>query len=231
MEILHCGGKLIVNNESILKNTNITGRLNITGNSTITGNLNLGILNMSGDIVPLSNNSYSLGTSNNRFKDLYLSSSTLFIGSQSISTSSDGIEFSKVNLPKATNSSLGGVKIGSGLLVDGDGVISVGGSGLSKWNTSNNDIYYNTGNVGIGVSNPSVKLDVNGSIKVNENMNISGSTLVNNDIIPLTDNSINIGSINNQYKGDLFKTFISVTKFIMVRIIVHQFLSIIIIFL
>ena len=61
--------------------------LNITGNSTITGNLNLGVLNMSGDIVPLNNNSHSLGTPNDRFKELYLSAGTLHIGTEKLSAS------------------------------------------------------------------------------------------------------------------------------------------------
>jgi len=41
---------------------------------------------------------------------------------------------------------------------------------FSQWTTSNNDIYYNTGNVGIGKTNPSAtyKLDVSGNINANK---------------------------------------------------------------
>jgi hypothetical protein len=43
----------------------------------------------------------------------------------------------------------------------------------SQWTTSVNDIYYTTGNVGIGKTNPTYKLDVSGNINAEGSINIS----------------------------------------------------------
>ena len=61
-------------------------------------------------------------------------------------------------------------------------ILSSTGSGLSwidsntasQWTTSSNDIYYNTGNVGIGDSSPSYKLDVTGDINLTGSLRING---------------------------------------------------------
>ena len=56
-----------------------TGNLTVGGNIAVTGN-----------IVPSANVTYSLGTSGNRFKDIYLSGQTQYIGGSVIGEDSDG---------------------------------------------------------------------------------------------------------------------------------------------
>jgi hypothetical protein len=56
-----------------------TGNLTVGGNIAVTGN-----------IVPSANVTYSLGTSGNRFKDIYLSGQTQYIGGSVIGEGSDG---------------------------------------------------------------------------------------------------------------------------------------------
>ena len=66
-----------------------------------------------GHVIPDQNSVYDLGSNANKFKDLYLSGSTIFLGDASITSTG-----SVVNLP--AGSTVNGVLIGSG---SGDGVI------------------------------------------------------------------------------------------------------------
>jgi hypothetical protein len=48
------------------------------------------------------------------------------------------------------------------------------GSGGSQWTTSGSNIYFNSGNVGIGTASPDTKLEVNGNLTVDNNIGIGG---------------------------------------------------------
>lgn len=114
------------------------GIINITSNLTITGH-----------IIPNSNITYDLGTSNLRFKDLYLSGNTIIFGDARITTSSNG-----------------------GIVVtNSNGVISdstVAQITLSNYGST--AIYTSNNNIGIGTSNPLSALDVVGSLRLSSNV-------------------------------------------------------------
>ena len=70
---------------SITPSTGAFTTLSTTGNLTVGGNIAI-----TGNIVPSANVTYSLGTLNNRFKDLYLSGSTIYAGGYTISEETSG---------------------------------------------------------------------------------------------------------------------------------------------
>jgi hypothetical protein len=100
-------GNLIgnVSNANIISANLLTGRLttnaqpNITSVGTLTG------LNVAGNIIPGANNQYNLGTSANRWKDLYLSGNTIYLGNASVQANATAIIFTN---PDGSNYVLGG---------------------------------------------------------------------------------------------------------------------------
>jgi len=83
-------------NFAIGANATATGAfttLSTSGNATIVGNIAI-----TGNIVPSANVTYSLGTSANRFKDLWLSGSTMYLGGFTLSEEASGnVNFTSAN--------------------------------------------------------------------------------------------------------------------------------------
>ena len=93
-------------------NANISGRISVTGNANVgnlysTGLANVGNLRVTSrvqsNLVPSSDETFDLGSSSLKWKDLYLSGTTITLGTQTISANTNGINISG-NLYLPTNS-------------------------------------------------------------------------------------------------------------------------------
>jgi len=80
--------------------TGILGFLGSSGGGGVVGNLYVaGQTVVNGNIIPAANVTYSLGAPNSRFKDLYLSGNTIYLGNQTFS-SSDILPFNLTIAPE-----------------------------------------------------------------------------------------------------------------------------------
>ena len=85
------------------------------------------------------------------------------------------------------------------------------GGGTSQWTTASPNIYYNTGNVGIGTTTPGYKLDVAGSINTT-GVNVNGSPITSSQwttsgtTINYSAGNVGVGTATPGYKLDVAGT-------------------------
>jgi hypothetical protein len=139
------------------------------------GVLDLGSVNKS--IVPAENEVYDLGTSNLRWRDLYLSGDTLFIGSIAMSVNSNTNQVSFKPVRNDTDSNNQGEDL------EQDQVLAtrpndVASNAIAFWNAASNQLGFNetvvidrdTGHVGIGTS----VVDATAHLAVAGNVHLTG---------------------------------------------------------
>jgi len=140
-------------------NTGFTFNIN-SGNVDIPGNVN-----PTGNIIPSGNVTYDLGTATNRWKDIYLSGSSIYLGSSTMEEDSNG----------------------NVIITNGDGGQFVF-SGTADWNSYAID--NGTSNVSIDSPNGSVTMGVGGTADV-FTMASTGVLTTTGNVVPLgikTDN-------------------------------------------
>ena len=131
-------------------------------------NSNLNLTAVSSDIIPTANITYDIGTTSNRFRDLYLANSTIYLGSAEISSAG-------ANLVLPSNVSIGNANITSsgGVLAFPAGT-TIGGSSPEMPKISNVQITSNSYTV-----LDDTAIDVNGGyFIVNGSGFVSGATVI-----------------------------------------------------
>jgi hypothetical protein len=168
--------------ENVVTNANvgigITGepseRLHVEGNILVKGN-----------VVPAENETYDLGTSTSAFRDLYLSGDTIFLGNTKIT--SDPVTGSVTFLDKDSNE-----------------VKEIVSENTQNISVQDGNTIFESGNVGIGVTNPADKLVVGGNARIDGNLTVNGTqTVINTNVeetsrIEVTNNGTGPAIIVNQ---------------------------------
>jgi hypothetical protein len=196
--------------------------LDVSGNMTITGNTTI-----CGSLVTSDSVSLNLGNTN----AVYSFGSNALV----IDTFTNRVGIGKTN-PSVLLDISGNTTICGTLYVSNINGNDLGtGSIATQWTTSNSNIFYRTGNVGIGKSNPTVVLDVSGSSAVSGNvaigkssasssLDVSGNAVVSGNltvdsttlVVDASNNRVGIGLANPSvaldvngtvmYSGGIIKT-------------------------
>jgi len=123
-------------NVSITSNGTKTWTFDTVGNTTLPGNMLI-----SGNIIPSSNITYDLGSNTNRFRDLYLANTTIYLGEQQISANANNVTFTGVIT--GNGSGLTGVNLVSSANYSNfsGNLVVTGNEGNISVKTSNTGIY------------------------------------------------------------------------------------------
>jgi len=166
-----------------------TGLTTINSNKLLVGNGTSQIIQPSNLHWDNTNNRLGICTSNpNSALDVSGNISVLgtFIGSGSTLTNLNTSNVSSGTL-SALYGGTGCTSINTTHFDTLENILKIKDSVVSKWTTSSTSIYYNTGNIGVGITNPIGKLDISqNSTNVAFKVNQIGS----GDLIDLQDNSI-----------------------------------------
>jgi len=175
-----------------LANTITTVNANLSGNIR-TSNLTVGNF-VTSALVPNANVTYDLGTPTNRWKDIYLSGSSIHLGPQVIGANTSGVTFSNVivssnvttgNLSASGNASVGNFTVTGGANVTGN---------------------VNVGNISAGRVVTTANANIGGNLNVTGNANVGNlqvSGVVYGNLVPATAELQDLGSPSYPWK-DLY---------------------------
>lgn len=144
---------------------------------TMTGNLNVAATLITQNVIPDANVTYDLGSSTARFKDLWLSNSTIHLGEATISSNGGALVVPAMETTTGMNLEAEIVSVSNSA---NNRVLKTGDTMTGQLNISSGGLLV-TGNVGIGTTSPTKKLHIReNSVRANVFLSCgsgSGSTL------------------------------------------------------
>lgn len=133
---------------------------------TMTGNLNVAATLITQNVIPNANITYDLGSSEARFKDLWLSNSTIYLGEASISSNGNALVVPAMETTSGMNLeaeiAVVYAQANAAIAAANNRVLKAGDTMTGLLNVANNLLV--TGNVGIGTTSPRGLLDVVGGV-------------------------------------------------------------------
>ena len=180
-----------------------------------------GNLDISGSIVPAKDVTFDIGSPTIRFKDLYLSGDSIFLGDTKLFVSGNEVQtlrngvlkrpplrdaparFSDLNITGQATITGNLVVNSNSLVVDvSEGKVGVGTSAPSAELHVDGDTILSghlnvTGNVGIGTTSPSAKLQVAGTSKFDDDLTIGSNSIVFDPNNSLSNSFIKAGGTLN----------------------------------
>ena len=188
---LNVSSNVVINGSLTVSNISyITSNITIYNSEIVYSNLNVyGVTTVASNIMPLSNLVYDLGSSNMRFRSIYLGSNTIDMSGVQIHVDSatGGLKITDSNNSNATlivNKILLGTTSNSvamsldsnnniqfSTVTSVNGVTTSNNSTVGGWSNSGSNVFLLGSNVGIGTSNATEGLDIRGlNAKVGCNM-------------------------------------------------------------
>jgi len=223
-------GGTIANTWTFAQNGSFTSPGNITtsananvGNLNTLGNANIGNLvisgNVQGNLIPSSANTYNLGNATNYWKDLFLSGTTITLGTQTISANAGGVSLSNTafmaNLTVSGNANVGNLGTGGLIVATGNvtggnittaGLVSATGN-VTGGNITTAGLVSATGNVTGGNITTAGVMAASGNIISNANVvtdlivgRTTGVTITatgtnqNVNLVPTGTGTVNVGN-------------------------------------
>ena len=114
--VAYVDGKSYVNTSQLSNNL---ANFALKSGDTFTGNVNVQAILTTRAIVPEANVTYDIGTPNNRFKDIYLSNSTIYIGNTILTDANGSVGVGTAGQVLASNGATGAPYWTSGVSVGG----------------------------------------------------------------------------------------------------------------